>query len=166
MDDIKQLLDQYTPLEKFVTLTGYSLKSAITRAKKGILPVPAFQFRKKGPFFIKTKDIEELIEQSSKAPYADRMKKQTPQEKPKRPPKATCLYRHFDSEGNLLYVGISASVMMRQASHSRESNWAKSIAKIEISWYDTYEEAYQAETDAIVAEKPKHNIAKVPKCLN
>lgn len=70
----------------------------------------------------------------------------------------TCqLYRHFDCEGALLYIGISASTPARTGVHMAVSPWAAQIARIEIEALPDREAAMQAEMKAILTEKPLHN---------
>lgn len=70
----------------------------------------------------------------------------------------TCaLYRHFDADGALLYVGISNSVLARTGAHVVGSVWASQIDTIRIEWFDTRDAAVEAETNAIVEESPKFN---------
>jgi hypothetical protein len=77
----------------------------------------------------------------------------------------TDLYRHFDKDGNLLYVGISLSAMGRLVSHKREANWFDDIASVTIEKFKTRSAAEKAERKAIQNENPKHNTMryKVPK---
>ena len=42
---------------------------------------------------------------------------------PEHQPEPTCLYRHFDKDGQLLYVGISRDVWKRQSDHRIKSHW-------------------------------------------
>lgn len=72
----------------------------------------------------------------------------------------TCLYRHFCTNGTLLYVGISMSPLARAAAH-KQSPWAYDIARIEMEWFDTRAEAEAAEREAIKTEGPAHNLAGV-----
>ena len=72
----------------------------------------------------------------------------------------TQLYRHYDSEGTLLYVGISLSALMRLMQHKENADWFLDITKITIQNFPTRQKALDAETQAIVTENPKHNIAK------
>jgi hypothetical protein len=67
------------------------------------------------------------------------------------------LYRHFDGEGRLLYVGISIDVLVRQASHELRSWWFKDVRRIEITPFATRAEAAAAEVQAIRAERPRYN---------
>lgn len=68
------------------------------------------------------------------------------------------LYRHFDIDGNLLYIGISVSFMVRLSSHKQHSSWFNSIARTEYTPYPTRKAAALAEKEAIKAEKPLYNI--------
>jgi predicted GIY-YIG superfamily endonuclease len=70
----------------------------------------------------------------------------------------TQLYRHFDKDGALLYVGISLSAVARLAQHKAASAWFKEITKIDVCEFPSREDALAAERAAIHAEKPKHNI--------
>lgn len=70
----------------------------------------------------------------------------------------TALYRHFDAVGALLYVGISLSAVQRLAQHRQTAHWFDRIARIEIEWHDSREEALAAEISAISCEKPPCNV--------
>lgn len=69
------------------------------------------------------------------------------------------LYRHFDAEGRLLYVGISKNATERLRGHKHKSSWFKEIARVEIQHFPTREEARAAEALAIKSEKPLLNKA-------
>ena len=73
----------------------------------------------------------------------------------------TALYRHFDAEGILLYIGIALSPVQRLRKHRDESTWFDRIASITIERFPTREEAKQAESVAIKSERPLFNIAHV-----
>ena len=68
----------------------------------------------------------------------------------------TALYRHFDAEGRLLYVGISRSVTARLAQHA-DSPWDDLIARIDVERFTTRAHAEAAEFVAIQTEGPIHN---------
>ncbi|MFA5920106.1 MAG: hypothetical protein WC856_02295 [Methylococcaceae bacterium] len=70
----------------------------------------------------------------------------------------TALYRHFSSDGTLLYVGISLSAINRLSQH-KTSGWHTDIAKVDIEHFDNRISAMNAEEQAIKIEKPKFNIA-------
>jgi len=69
----------------------------------------------------------------------------------------TALYRHWDADGNLLYVGISLSAVHRLTQHKRDSHWHDSIANMTIEWFDNRREALAAEREAIRMERPIFN---------
>jgi hypothetical protein len=69
------------------------------------------------------------------------------------------LYRHFNADGDLLYVGVSLSALARQVSH-RRSHWAHEIVRIEIEYCADRKEAERLEALAILAEKPRYNVSK------
>ena len=70
----------------------------------------------------------------------------------------TSLYRHFNEEGELLYVGISLSAIQRLGQHKEHSDWYQSIASVTLEHFETREEALKAEREAIFRERPLHNI--------
>jgi predicted GIY-YIG superfamily endonuclease len=69
----------------------------------------------------------------------------------------TQLYRHYDSQDNLLYVGISKSAINRLSQHFRTAEWFKDIARISVENFATREEALEAEKLAIKTEYPWYN---------
>lgn len=71
----------------------------------------------------------------------------------------TDLYRHFDADGALLYVGISLSALGRLQAHKSGSHWSSKIASVTIESFATREEALRAEKEAIRTERPRFNIA-------
>lgn len=74
-------------------------------------------------------------------------------------PRRVALYRHFDRNGCLLYVGISGSHLLRLAAHMESSVWAGEIAQITVQWFEDREGAAAAEALAIQRERPLHNRA-------
>ncbi len=72
----------------------------------------------------------------------------------------TWLYRWFDSEGNLLYVGISNDTTRRTLEHFDTKPWAELVAKWTREPFDNRALADAAETAAIQTEGPIYNIAK------
>lgn len=73
-------------------------------------------------------------------------------------PKPTALYRLYDGDGVLLYVGITGDLKTRWMMHSY-TPWGPQIATREAEWFDTPSEAASAEVEAIQTEKPIHNVA-------
>ncbi len=68
-----------------------------------------------------------------------------------------CLYRHFDKDGNLLYIGTSLSVMSRTSHHHKISPWFNKITSITIERFPGRYDAARAEKKAILEEYPIHN---------
>jgi hypothetical protein len=79
-------------------------------------------------------------------------------------PVKTALYRHFDADNRLLYVGISISSIHRFKDHKITSEWAFMSVRIEMQWFDSREEAVEAERHAITNEHPRFN--KVHSLIN
>lgn len=69
----------------------------------------------------------------------------------------TALYRMFDSQGVLLYVGITISAISRLGHHSRRT-WFREVTQITLEWHPTLTRARAAEDRAIKTEGPRHNI--------
>lgn len=72
-------------------------------------------------------------------------------------PQAVNLYRHFDKDGVLLYVGISTALMRRLSEHRTDAPWFWSIARIDVERHNTVKAAREAEKQAIVKERPLFN---------
>ena len=69
------------------------------------------------------------------------------------------LYRHYDSDKKLLYVGISLSSISRLGQHKVNSHWFDSISYIKIEKCTDKSDALSKERFAILKEKPIHNIS-------
>jgi predicted GIY-YIG superfamily endonuclease len=71
----------------------------------------------------------------------------------------TFLYRFFDSTGRLLYVGITLAPLKRFRQHMLDHTaWMMDVAQIVPTWFETREEAREAEKEAIRTENPIYNI--------
>jgi predicted GIY-YIG superfamily endonuclease len=70
---------------------------------------------------------------------------------------STSLYRHFDGDGELLYIGISGNPERRLGEHKRSADWCDEIASPATEAYATRAEAINAESAAIETERPMHN---------
>ena len=70
----------------------------------------------------------------------------------------TALYRYFDAEGRLLYVGVSLSAIQRQMAHEASSPWYRSHASMTTEWFASRAKALQAERTAIISEEPAYNV--------
>jgi predicted GIY-YIG superfamily endonuclease len=68
------------------------------------------------------------------------------------------LYRHYDKDNNLLYVGVTDSIERRQKDHKSRAHWYDKITSVTTEDYATRVEALEAERLAIINEKPLANI--------
>lgn len=75
------------------------------------------------------------------------------------PPERTALYRLYDAEGQLLYVGISWQPDERLRDHrlGARKEWTRLVALRTLAWFDSRSEAEAAEFVAIKRERPLHN---------
>lgn len=69
----------------------------------------------------------------------------------------TAVYRIYDTDGALLYVGVSADFGYRWTAHARTQPWWQDVGRQTIEWHESRAAALAAEAAAIEAEKPKHN---------
>jgi hypothetical protein len=68
------------------------------------------------------------------------------------------LYRAFDGDGRLLYVGISLNALNRLSEHKRSSGWFGHVARVEVEHMPSREFAASAEIHAIRTERPLWNV--------
>jgi predicted GIY-YIG superfamily endonuclease len=71
----------------------------------------------------------------------------------------TALYRYFDEDDVLLYVGITDSPGRRWEQHMREQPWWPAARSHTVRLHDSREAAEMAERVAIRDERPVYNIA-------
>jgi predicted GIY-YIG superfamily endonuclease len=71
----------------------------------------------------------------------------------------TCVYRFYDIDDALLYVGLSMNLEGRLAKHRRRAWWPQ-VVRQEVEWFAGREAAKAAERAAIRAENPIHNIVR------
>jgi hypothetical protein len=69
---------------------------------------------------------------------------------------ACALYRYWDAQGRLLYVGISRSAVARLISHAKD-DWHNQITRIDVEMHNDRPTALAAEQRAIIGERPLHN---------
>jgi predicted GIY-YIG superfamily endonuclease len=68
------------------------------------------------------------------------------------------LYRFFDADETLLYVGISLNAAKRASQHRKDKPWWPDVATMTVERHDTREAALEAEAEAIRSERPLHNV--------
>lgn len=73
------------------------------------------------------------------------------------PSVTTALYRYYDTEDRLLYVGITDNLIVRTLDHVQGSSWAEFATRATIERHPTRKEAEDAERAAIKAERPLFN---------
>ena len=69
----------------------------------------------------------------------------------------TTLYRYFNADGELLYVGISRHPLQRHIEHQAWSQFAEEVEFIKFEKFPSRAEASAAEADAIKHEMPLYN---------
>lgn len=72
------------------------------------------------------------------------------------------LYRFFDSQGTLLYVGISCNWMARLKQHSARADFYSAVAGMTLERFPDRESVLEAELEAIEKENPLYNRADNP----
>jgi len=72
---------------------------------------------------------------------------------------AAQVYRHFNQDGELLYVGAAMNGFQRLLVHRDKSFWFREIAVVTIQHFATREEALEAENLAIASENPRYNVS-------
>lgn len=73
----------------------------------------------------------------------------------------TALYRLYDAEGDLLYVGIAHDVEKRLTTHRLEKTWWLLVARISVEWFDSRALATAAEARAIESESPRFDATNI-----
>lgn len=101
---------------------------------------------------------EARVKAAAKACAAAPQKRQ----KPDREPVPAAVYRCFDAGDVLLYIGVSKDFGARWRRHAAEKHWWPEVVRQAIDWHPDEASAYAAETAAISAESPRHNIAGTP----
>lgn len=71
----------------------------------------------------------------------------------------TCVYRCYDEDEVLLYIGLSMNLDGRLSKH-RSAGWWPEVVEVTVAWYEGREAAKAAEKRAIATENPVHNITR------
>lgn len=69
----------------------------------------------------------------------------------------TAVYRFYDADDRLLYVGITANTKVRWAWHKGNAAWWPDQRRVEVVWRETREQAAAEEHLAIRTERPAWN---------
>lgn len=70
----------------------------------------------------------------------------------------TALYRLYDLNDSLLYVGIANNPATRWSYHAGEKTWWPQVERKTLQWFPSRAEAEQAEILAITTEDPRYNV--------
>lgn len=77
-------------------------------------------------------------------------------------PARTALYRLYDGNDVLLYIGISDAPAARFRTHARQQPWWFQVHHYTLEWIDDRKAAEHAEKDAIRTETPMWNREHMP----
>lgn len=78
-------------------------------------------------------------------------------------PQKTAVYRFYDADGVLLYVGKTPAPVERFHEHRDEKPWWKEVTHHSIAWWNTPEQALAKEEFAIKDEWPIYNSTHQPR---
>lgn len=70
----------------------------------------------------------------------------------------TGLYHVYGEADSLLYIGISKHFGIRWQQHAQKQPWWNERRRMTVDFYDTRDEALDAEALAIFTEQPKYNV--------
>ncbi|MCX5431888.1 GntR family transcriptional regulator [Streptomyces sp. NBC_00257] len=69
------------------------------------------------------------------------------------------VYRLYDADGTLLYVGMSGDPTKRFLGHRADKPWWPEVHAHTLQWFNSRGDASAAERDAITGERPRYNKA-------
>ena len=72
------------------------------------------------------------------------------------------VYKHYDADGQCLYIGITSRPTQRMYEHKCRTEWAGRVARTELERFATRSLAAEAERIAIKATKPPGNSIRLP----
>ncbi|MGV9226433.1 GntR family transcriptional regulator [Streptomyces albogriseolus] len=72
-------------------------------------------------------------------------------------PERTALYKLYNEEDALLYVGVTNNTRVRWAKHATDKAWWGEVSRQEITWYADRISALAAEKEAIQRDQPRYN---------
>jgi hypothetical protein len=70
----------------------------------------------------------------------------------------TALYRFYNADGALLYVGITENTVQRWRGHASEKPWWPEVVRKTVDWFDDRATAEVNERVAIRSEDPRYNV--------
>jgi len=69
----------------------------------------------------------------------------------------TALYRLYDADDRLLYVGITNNLKARWRAHAKDKHWWPEVARKSIEWFETRKSAERVEKIEVEQENPVYN---------
>lgn len=72
------------------------------------------------------------------------------------------LYRYYDVDGTLLYIGVTKRGRIRNFEHSSDKEWWPFVARQDVEHFATYDEALASERSLIFDLRPPFNIQHNP----
>jgi hypothetical protein len=73
----------------------------------------------------------------------------------------TALYCLYNSDDELLYIGIAFSLSRRYNQHRKTKPWWPEVGRRDVCWFETRLEAENAERRAILDERPRYNTKRL-----
>jgi len=73
------------------------------------------------------------------------------------------LYRHYDANCELLYVGQSNNAFERYAEHQQKNEWTALSVTMRVEQFESREDVVIAERKAIISERPRFNCCQIAK---
>lgn len=73
------------------------------------------------------------------------------------PPGRTAVYRFYDAEDQLLYVGITNNLDVRWATHASDKPWWHLVTRKDAEWFETRAEALAAEKEVVAEQEPLYD---------
>ena len=71
------------------------------------------------------------------------------------------VYKFYDADDRLLYIGISASLTARLNQHADDRSWFREVASARVEHVQGRQAALDRELELIRAEKPLYNVMGV-----
>ncbi|MET7694900.1 GIY-YIG nuclease family protein [Streptomyces sp. NPDC005483] len=78
-------------------------------------------------------------------------------------PDDVAVYRLYDKDGDLLYVGMSKDPIHRWADEHRHRYWWPEVASYEWAWHGSRAEARRVERELLSTGLAKYNVHSTPK---
>jgi predicted GIY-YIG superfamily endonuclease len=72
-------------------------------------------------------------------------------------PERTALYRLYDADEHLLYVGITTNPKTRWGRHARDKHWWPEVSRKTVEWFETRKSAERIEKIEVEEERPRYN---------